>query len=175
MNHRTRVTVPSRPALALSALLGALALVASTAHAGDSVRMSLLASAGSSQVVKVDYRKGHYGSRDHRGRGHRGAGHRGPGYGGYGRDPGHFIHERAHRYATTAVNQALEARSLGHYSDHPRWRAGYDRHYRWALEARPHRIDEEIRRRAHKLRELRTYGYGFPPRANHRHGPHCRH
>ena len=171
MNHR--IPALSRPALALAALLAAAAFTSPAAHAGDTARLDLLASAGSLKAMKTHDRHGHRGYRDPRG--HRGRDRRRHWHDGHGHDSGHFIRERAHRYAATAVRQAREARSLGYYSDHPRWRTGYQRHYRWALQASPHRIEEETRRRARKLRELRTWGHGFPSWADHRHGPHCRH
>jgi hypothetical protein len=169
-----------RRSTVVAALAALLAFGSASAHAGDTARLELLAAAGSSPVAKVQYR---HDDRDYRHgdrhRGHRG-GDRRHGHHGYDRhDRGHFGHpirERAHYYASTAVRQAEEARALGFYSDHPRWRTGYSRHYRWALDASPHRIDEEIRRRARKLRELRSWGYGLPSWANdHRHGPSCRH
>lgn len=148
--------------------------LASPLQAGDSPRMELLEAAGSSQAVqKVHHRHGSRGGRH----GHRhddgydyDYGRRGHGHDRrHGRHPGrdhghgHYIRERAHRYAETAVRQAREARALGFRSDHPRWRVGYYRHYHWALQARPFRIEEETRRRARKLRELRTWGYGHAP------------
>ena len=180
MNARNLIT------LALP-LVSTLWLAAPDASASDRSRLDLLAAAGSTQAKSVHDRgrHGHGSAHDHRrqnanhggrhghrgGRGHHGGDayrdHRGYGYG-----HGHAFRERAHRYATTAVRQAREARGLGYYSDHPRWRVGYDRHYQWALQARPHRIDEEIRRRARKLRELRSWGHGW---SDHRHTPYCRH
>lgn len=170
-----------RPAILLTALAAVLMIGSTTAQAGDSARLELLASAGSSQAIKVQYRHdGRGNGHGDRRNGHRNGQHgRNHGHRGYDRhDRGHFGHpirERAHYYASTAVRQAEEARALGFHSDHPRWRTGYQRHYRWALEASPYRIDDEIRRRARKLRELRSWGYGFPAWNDHRHGPQCRH
>lgn len=177
MNTRIRTRLLTRALPVASALW----LVATSAAAADSPRMELLAAAGSGQAVQVHGRHdgrndGRYDHdrRDHRGRDDRRGHapnhrrHPGPGYRrdhGYGYDHGHgnAIRELAHYYASTAVRQAEEARALGFRSDHPRWRTGYQRHYRWALQASPARIDEEIRRRAEKLRELRTWGYGRAP------------
>lgn len=170
MNHRILSHRAARRISTVSLIAAGLLVAASTAAAGDSVRVDLLAAAGSSQVVEAQY--------------HRGGHHRGPKHRGYDRGydygHGHALRERAHRYATTAVRQAREARGLGYYSDHPRWRTGYQRHYRWALQAAPYRIDEEVRRRARKLRELRSWGpawadYGHEYGHDHRHGPLCRH
>ncbi|NKI33660.1 hypothetical protein HFP89_00585 [Wenzhouxiangella sp. XN79A] len=169
MNHRTSLHRRTVRHWALPLLAAGLLAGAASAHAGTSVRLELLEAAGSSQAVKVGYRHGHRGPRHHRD--HR-SGRR---HDGYGYDHGHYLREQAHRYATTAVHQAREARALGYYSDHPRWGTGYHSHYRWALQARPDRIDEETRRRARKLRELRSWGYDGPAWADHRHGPHCRH
>lgn len=173
MNHRIRSHRTPRRIGVVLLVAGGLLVAASTAAAGDSVRIDLLAQAGSSQAVDVHYRHGGHG----RGGPHRGPKHRGHGS-RYDYGHGHALRERAHHYATTAVRQAREAHALGYYSDHPRWRTGYQRHYRWALQAAPYRIEDEIRRRARKLRELRSWG---PPWAEsrhdygHRHGPHCRH
>ncbi|MBY6204771.1 hypothetical protein [Halomonas denitrificans] len=183
MNARNTKTHALKLALALAVPL-ASTLLAEPVTAGDSVRLELLAEAGSSQAGsnQAKYGRGHSGHRHDVGhdrrRGH-GHGRRG-GHGHYDErhyDYGHgnFVRERAHRYARTAVGQAREARALGYYSDHPRWRMDYHRHFRWALQASPHRIDEEIRRRARKLRELRSWGQYGPGWGNHRHGPHCRH
>jgi len=185
MNSRRTKTHALKLALALAVPL-ASNLVAEPVSAGDSVRLELLAEAGSSQAGSnhAKYGRGHSDRRHEvgheRGRhGHGRHGRRG-GPGHYREQPydyghGNFVRERAHRYARTAVNQAREARALGYYSDHPRWRMGYHRHYRWALQASPYRIDEEIRRRARKLRELRSWGQYGPGWGDHRHGPHCRH
>jgi len=186
MNHRIRTHRPALRLSTVSLVAAGLLIAPSSVAAGDSVRVDLLAAAGSSQAVNGKYRHGHGGPapRDHRRGGHaRGPKHRGYDR-GYDYGHGHALRERAHHYATMAVRQAREARALGYYSDHPRWRTGYQRHYRWALQAAPYRIDEEIRRRARKLRELRSWGPGrtnphYDPRYeygdSHRHGPHCRH
>lgn len=180
MNSRIR-SLRNAPRIGTTSLVAVGLLVAvSTAVAGDSVRVDLLAAAGSSQAVNAHYRHGDHRPdfRDRRRGGH----HHGPKHRGYGDEyrydhgHGHALRERAHHYAATAVRQAREARALGYYSDHPRWRTGYQRHYRWALQASPYRIDEEIRRRARKLRELRSWGPAWDDhRYGHRHGPHCRH
>ncbi len=89
---------------------------------------------------------------------------------------------RAHRYASRAVDQAREARWYGYYSDHPRWRTGYKRHFRWAMDARPDKIRSEIRKRDRKLNQLRHDGrlsrhYSGHYRGQHsqgHHGPHRR-
>lgn len=180
MNARTLIKL-------ILPVASALWIAAPDASASDRTRMDVLAAAGSTQSKAAHrghadrYDAGHGHRRqnsNHGGRhGHRGGrhgGHRGyDGHRGYGH--GHAIRERAHRYASTAVRQAREARSLGYYSNDPRWRVGYERHYQWALQARPHRIEDETRRRARKLRELRSWGAYGPGWGNHVHGPQCRH
>jgi hypothetical protein len=76
--------------------------------------------------------------------------------------------QQAHRYAAISVDQARELRRLGRYPDHPRWSLDYERHLHWALNHPGWRLEREIRRRALRLRELRTHYRG------HRYGPYRR-
>ena len=84
---------------------------------------------------------------------------------------------KARSYASEAVAQAREARRLGLYTDHPRWSLNFDRHYRWALDRPPRKLEREHYDRAAKLRELRAYHYGHNHghRGHRRHGPYGRH
>ncbi|MGK7294997.1 MAG: hypothetical protein ACNS61_04095 [Candidatus Wenzhouxiangella sp. M2_3B_020] len=107
----------------------------------------------------------HPGCRHERHREHRYQGrYKGRHHGRYERSDrrGHHrarVVDQARWYARKSVDQAREARRLGVHFDHPRWSMSYNRHFEWALRADGYELEREIRRRARKLREIRSYGY----------------
>lgn len=110
----------------------------------------------------------HERHREYRYKGAYGSGHKGRYKGGHHRHHerrdrgGHHrarVIDQARWYARKSVEQAREARRLGFHFDHPRWSMSYNRHFEWALRVDGYELEREIRRRARKLREIRSYGY----------------
>ncbi|MGB0515177.1 MAG: hypothetical protein ACPGJE_10100 [Wenzhouxiangellaceae bacterium] len=170
--------------LAAGLALLALNLAAPEPVEAQSVRAELLAGA---ERDHTGYGSGHKprGHHDrHYDRHHSRHHNRGKHHGGHDDDNYYYEskyykakHRKARRYARQAVDQAREARDLGFYPDSPRWSLNFDRHYRWALDRPPRRLERENYRRAAKLRDLRAYHYRYGDRhgRHYRHGPYGHH
>jgi len=178
----------TRTTLSLAAGIAVLALnftVAAPVEA-QSLRAEILAGAERDHAVQRGHgknRRSDHGPAAHRGRHHdrRGGHHGQDNY--YESNYYSAKRRKARNYASEAVAQAREAHRLGFYPDHPRWSLNFDRHYRWALDRPPRKLEREHYRRAAKLRELRAYHYRYNNRYNNRHknghrgrhGPYSRH